>query len=395
MEYFKEKKIIFIHEGSVTPTIIRMYSIKALMEYGYNVEIWSLRFLKALWNSFPDEIAWDNYLKINTYNDFKKRIECVDKRNTLLLLSVYYYYDTRKMFAFIHKERFTYLYVNTYGSIVETSGTTLKERIELAFSSNIFRKIGPELKKIYANKIYKFLHHIDFNKHFVSCNYPRTVAVNSNDYESYLAIEKEHSRVISEKFILFIDIFYPLHPDIPYAYRVPLGDKNRYLKVMNDFFEKVEAKYQLPVVVALHPKSVYTNDDYGGRRTIKYKTAQLIKDSEMVLSQGSTSTTLAVLYNKPTLFFYTQYMLDYTPKFICKLNWYAHSLAKETVKIDDIAVSSMEISSFPEDKRTECIYTYMTTKGHEKISNNEIITSLCEEIFEKLEKGIPTPFDAQ
>lgn len=394
MGNLRGRKIIFVQEGSVTPTIVRLYSIQALMDYGYNVEIWSLRFLKELYNTFPDEIAWDNYEKISTFEDFVSKIESVDKRSTLILTSVAYNFLSRKIYSFIHTNKIVYLYLNTYVSIVETSGSTLKERIDLAFSSNIFRKIMPELQKIYVNKIYTPLHHVDLKKHIVSCNYPRVVAINSNDYESYLELEKEQERNSYEKFILFIDISYPIHPDIPYAYGVPLGDQTRYLPVMNRFFDKIEQKYNMPVVIALHPKSTYTDADFCGRRTIKYKTSQLIKDCEMVLTHCSTSTTLAVIYNKPTMFLYTQYMKEYTPKMICKLNWYAKSLGKEAIKIDDIDVQSLEISGYPENKRNECIYTYMTTKEHEKMSNAEILISLCDDIFEKLENGVQTPFDA-
>jgi len=387
------KRIIFIQEGSVTPTIIRMYSIKALMEYGFNVEIWSLRFFRTLWNSYPDEISWDNYVKIFTFEELKNMTDSIDTRNTIILTSVANNYKNREFYTFLHKRKLTYLFLNPYGSILERRDKSFMERIQLAFSSNIFRKIIPEIKKIYHKRLYEPIRHIKFDQHIVSCTLPRIFAINSNDYETYLSLEADKSRVISEKYILFIDIAFPIHPDIPSFYGVPMGEKQRYLKVMNDFFNNIEKEYKLPVVIALHPKCTYTDEDYGGRRTFKYKTGQLIRDSEMVLTQGSTSTTLAVIYNKPTLFFYTQYMLDYVPKAICKINWYAQSLGKEAIKIDNTDVPSLKISSFNEEKREECIYTYMTTREHEKKSNNAIIISLCEDVLEKIEKGIPTPYN--
>lgn len=388
-----EKKIIFMQEGAVTQTIVRMYSIKALMRYGYNVEIWSLRFLRTLWNSYPDEIEWDNYVKIDSLTDFKEKLHCNDKHTALILTSIADYYKNRKIYSYLHSKKYPYIFLNPYGSILERSNKSLMERMQLAFSSNVFQKIIPEIQKLYYNKFYKPARHINFNQHIVSCMVPRTAAINSNDYETYLSLETEDVREINEKYILFIDIAFPIHPDIPYFYGVPIGEKQRYLTVMNYFFDILEKKYNMPIVVALHPKCTYTDLDYGGRRTIKYKTGQLIKDAEMVLTQGSTSTTLAVIYNKPTLFFYTQYMSDYVPKAVRKINWYAESLGKDFVKIDNIDISSLEITPFEENKREKCIYTYMTTKENEKTSNDEIVISLCKDFFDKKEKGLSTPFD--
>lgn len=388
----KETNIIFIHEGAVTQAVARMYSIEALQTVEYHVEIWSLRFLRTLWNFLPDEVSWDNYIKIDTFIDFKNRMKELNNTNTLILTSVADNYLNRKIYGFLHSKSFAYLFINPYGSMLESRKTNIWDRIRMAFSSNLFHKIPDEIKKVYHNNIYKLIHHINFEKHIVSCTYPRTVAINSNDYNTYLTLEKGQIREIKEKYILFIDIAYPIHPDFPY-FGGQFGDKNQYLKVVNEFFDEIEKKYSVPVVIALHPKSVYTDNDFGERRTIKYKTCQLAKDAEMILTHGSASTALAVIYNKPTLFFYTQYMSDFTPKFVCKLIWGAKDLDKDAVIIDNIDVSSLEITPFAEDKREKCIYTYMTTREHEKTSNDEIIISLCKDFFDKKVKGLSTPFD--
>ena len=390
----KGDKIIFIHEGAITNTIVRMYILDKYISYGYDVELWSLRFLRILWNSLPDEIDYDNYFKFESFTEFKKKIKEKDKRHTIIISSIADNFANRHINFLLHKEKFAFVFVYPYGDINFERGNKIKDRVRMAFSSNIFRKLLPEIKKIVYNRILKPIHCPDFDNHIIACQEPRVLAINSNDYEAYLALEMEQTREIQEKYILFIDISYPTHPEMPYFYGVWDLDAKPYLSVMNSFFELIEKKYQLPVVIALHPKSTYSSSDFGGRATYKYKTHKLIKDAEAILTHLSASTTLAVLYNKPTLFCYPQYMLDKTSKVVLKLIWFAESLGKQAVNIDEVREEAMEITPFPEEYREAFIYSTMTTKDHENLTNDRIIIPFIEEIFNKLEKGEDMPYNS-
>ena len=154
----------------------------------------------------------------------------------------------------------------------------------------------------------------------------------------------------------------------------------------------LEHRYQMPVVIGLHPKSNYTDADFGGRGTYKYKTHSLVKDADIVLTHGSASTSLTVVFNKPALFVYPQYMLELTPKFVQKLKWFAESLGKKAINVDDFDESSIEVSEYGEGYRDNYMYTFMTTKENEHKSNKEIISSLFNTLFLKLENGEETPF---
>ena len=387
-------KIIFIQEGAITPTIVRMYIIDELVAHGFDVELWSLRFLRTLWNNFPDEINWDIYRKVNTYADFEILLSGKDTSKTIIITSVADNYLNRHIYSYLHKKHFLYLFVDPYGSFMGKNTFTIKDRIKLAFSSNILKKIVPELKKLYNNKVFKPLHHIDIDKHVLASVEPREFAINSNDYEAYLSLENDQERLVAGRYILFIDVFFPLHPDMPYYYGIRNADSKPYLTSLNHFFTMIEKKYQMPVVIALHPKSLYTDADFEGRHTYKYKTHSLIKYADMVLSHGSTSTTLAVVYNKPTLFFYCQYMKDIAPKVIQKLFWTAESFGKEAKNIDAVGLDFVDITAFDKRHRDFFIYNFMTTKENEHRSNKEIICLLLNDLFRKLENGEKTPFNS-
>lgn len=387
-------KIIFIHEGAITPTIVRMYLIDELVSQGFDVELWSLRFLRTLWNNLADEISRDIYRKVDTYADLKILLSGKDTSKTIIITSVADNYLNRHIYLHLHKKHFLYLFVDPYGSFMGKNTFTIKDRIKLAFSSNILKKIVPELKKIYHNKVFKPLHHIDFDKHVLASVKPREIAINSNDYEAYLSLENDQERLVAGRYILFIDIFFPLHPDMPYFYGIQDVDSKPYLTSLNQFFSMIEKKYQMPVVIALHPKSLYTDVDFEGRRTYKYKTHSLIKDADIVLSHGSTSTTLAVVYNKPTLFFFFQNMIDVAPKVIQKLIWTADSFGKEARNIDIVGVDAVDITTFDDKYRDFFIYNFMTTKENEHKSNKDIIIPLLDDLFNKLRNGEKTSFQA-
>lgn len=388
----KNRKVIFIHEGAITANVVRMYLIDEIIAHGFDVELWGLRFLRTLWNELPDEIDRATYRRIDYFDDLKGRLAEEDVNQTIILTSVANNFLSRHVYSFFHKNHFLYVFLNPYGNKMGKDKLSIKEKIKLIFSSNVMKKMIPELKKTYNNKVFNPLHHIDFERHVLASVEPREEAINSNDYEEYLSLKHDSTRLIMDKYILFIDTFFPLHPDLPYFYFIKNVDCKKYLVSMNHFFDVLESTYKMPVVIGLHPKSNYTSADFGGRETYKYKTHSLIKYADIVLTHGSASTSLSVVYNKPTLFVYPQYMMELTPKFVQKLNWFAESLGKKTINVDDFEVDSIDISIFDQKYRDNFIYTFMTTKENEHKSNEEIIGSLLNDLFLKLENGEDTPF---
>lgn len=388
------RKVLFLHEGAITLTVKRLYLIDDIISYGYDVELWSLRFLRTLWNNLPDEIDDDRYRRVESLAGLKKMLAEMDVNKTIVLISAANNFLSRHVYSYLNKNHFLYMFLNPYGNKMGKDSLSIKEKFKLIFSSNVIKKIIPELKKDYNNKVFNPLHHIDIDKHVLSSMKPRGVAINSNDYEEYLKLEQNSNKLISSPYILFIDTYFPLHPDLPYFYYFKNVDSEKYLASMNHFFDMVENIFKMPVVIGLHPKSKYTGSDFGGRDTYKYKTHTLIKYSDLVLTHGSASTSLAVVYNKPTLFIFPQYMLELTPKYVRKLKWFAESLGKSAINIDDFDEAAIEVSGFGQEFRDKYIYTFMTTKENEHRSNKEIICSLLNDLFLKLENGEKTPFNS-
>ena len=102
----------------------------------------------------------------------------------------------------------------------------------------------------------------------------KVVLVNSVDYDDYKHIRKNPSRLIDEKYCIFLDVMLPYHPDF-----VILGEKSidpsLYYRNIDKFFENLENRFRLKVVIAVHPKSNYKGDCFGGRSYYQYKTCEL------------------------------------------------------------------------------------------------------------------------
>ena len=142
-----------------------------------------------------------------------------------------------------------------------------------------------------------------------SFNYPYPVGnrtdllwVHTLDYDLYL---KEKSNTSQERPIaVFLDEFFPFHPGYIIKGDKPPITADRYYELLNNFFNIVERSTGLEVVIAAHPRSNYEDlpDYFNGRKCIRGKTVNFIKECRLVLSHYSTALNLANLFHKPVTF---------------------------------------------------------------------------------------------
>tara|TARA_B100000965_G_scaffold363853_2_gene346975 strand:+ start:10251 stop:11471 length:1221 start_codon:yes stop_codon:yes gene_type:complete len=83
-------------------------------------------------------------------------------------------------------------------------------------------------------------------------------------------------------------------------------DPEPYFAELRKTFDKIERDHGIPIVIALHPKSSYSETEqqaaFGGRPSFINATPELIKSSEFVLMHCSTAVSIAVAFRKPILF---------------------------------------------------------------------------------------------
>ena len=104
----------------------------------------------------------------------------------------------------------------------------------------------------------------------------------------------------------------------------PRCTPEKYYPALNNFFNIFEKKFNMEVIICAHPKSDYENNSnyLYGRKFIKNKTINLVKDSKIVFAHGSTTIAYAILYKKPLVFLlsneYIRSFDNYTPAVIAK-----------------------------------------------------------------------------
>lgn len=128
------------------------------------------------------------------------------------------------------------------------------------------------------------------------------IAYRSLDYDSFLRQKKMlKSDKRSKDYVLFLDQFWPFHPDFRALDKViPLAEDyyRDHLEVLFSFIEKTLGKR---IVIALHPKAEIdlAKQIYGKRELIKNETLNLISGASFVLGHYSTSLIFALALKKP------------------------------------------------------------------------------------------------
>jgi hypothetical protein len=151
----------------------------------------------------------------------------------------------------------------------------------------------------------------------------KKIWAHSFDYNTFLKLRDQAS---SKNIIVFIDTG-PSggHPDLKLFKAKPFSNAENYYPAMNKVFNSLELFFNAPVVIAGHPKIDYSRekDIFEHREILFEKTAELIRDCKLVVSNGSTADNFAVLWKKPILFITTDELENSPQKKIleaeCKL----------------------------------------------------------------------------
>lgn len=374
------KKIIFINYEKISNKIFRDYKTDYLMSQGINIEYWDVT--RLITNEVHrSEI---NYVFIiDSFNEFDKKLEFEEDKKTLIIPLFYLMGNSIKLYLHLNKYNLKTAFF-PFG-MWPSPNLSKKQQIwskKLSFYS---------LKEIFLNQISKFLKKGGFIKEFdfvfaagmVATNkFPNSCVkqVNYYDFDTFKNINDTAKTLINGDFCVFLDNNAPFHPDV-----ILLGSKHidneTYFKETNKFFKKIEDKYGFEVVIAAHPSANYTQDTFNGRKILKHKTAELVRDSKLVLSSLTTSISFPILFNKPITFFYTKDMvINYSSFGYPDMSIYiAKYLNCLVYNISEDYKLGMFPNNIPEGVRNKFITDYYTSK-ESKNSTTELL--LCQYLNE-------------
>jgi len=147
------------------------------------------------------------------------------------------------------------------------------------------------------------------------------------NYDTYLTTKNKQANN-TVPYAVFLDEDMVYHSDVIIRGIVPPVNKNEYYPLLLKFLKKFETETGLLVNFAVHPKASSRtlknlSNLLPGIKCSTDNTAELVKNSELVLLHGSTSFSFVVLFKKPAIFL-TSNEIKKSP-----LNNWIKKLAKE------------------------------------------------------------------
>lgn len=178
-------------------------------------------------------------------------------------------------------------------------------------------------------------------------------------------LSRKSKRIIKSKYAVYLDAPGPKFLSDSFLFKEKMYETSDHTyPLLNKFFNHVEKKLKLKIVVAPHPKTKINDKSslFGKRRVISDSTKDLIKYSSFVITRNSTAVAYACYYKKPVILFYTNQTLrtevqDYTEHL-------AMSLKLKAINLDNFKNYSLsKILKFDKDKYKNYLYNYCTFKS--------------------------------
>lgn len=218
------------------------------------------------------------------------------------------YHEVRSIYRLFIKYHIQYGYVNGLFANIDDVGIP-KIQIEInkfhikhlteAFYNRILRKCN----KVNPAKFFFYPSEMNKEHYFWRGNNSKSktkiLPLHSFDYDNYLATNP----FPEEKYAVFLDGFFPYHPDLMEDGLVDLSTfpTEEYFTSMNQIFEEVERQTGRKVLIASHPRGNYNDKEFSFKKENIYygRTAELVKGADFILGCWSTTNQMAVMSGKP------------------------------------------------------------------------------------------------
>lgn len=363
--------IVLIDHEPFTKRRKELFYIDNFIKAGFEIEVWDISQYIFRGIHIIDMVDNENYVvKLNSYKDIVSKLTLTDVASTIFIVECFYNWHNRKIYRLLSDNHCYTVRIDFYANTVLRE--TIHEKLSRLLSAYFFKCIIKKGEFI-ATQCYKRIYGIkDFDRIFSSSSLiNRTDKINHPDYENYRF--KRNKAILSYKYIVFCDNYFPYHPDFKYAYKYKvMPDGQQYQKSLNIFFNYLEKKYKMPVVIAAHPKAEYKGTEFGLRPIIKYKTDNLVLNSYMVVLHASNSISYAVLADKPVVFITTKGYNSLYP-YCQRLYILASRLSKKVWNIDKDDFDDIQCTQIKKEAKDAYINTYLTSLDTKDIDNLNIL----------------------
>ncbi len=359
------KKIIFILDYPMATWEYQKYGIPAFSDRGMSCESWCSEAFVGLPKTPTEEPSAEveKKLPIRIYNiaskaDFQQKVAKLDRNSDYILSFSYSPY----IYQILSNHNIYYGWFNL-GSLPvhDPAQYTWREYLNVLWSPRrVLNFIKHSYDKYQYSQIKQGLSFLVCSgtisqSHFLKRANTHLIKAHNLDYNVFL--ESEPKNLIGKKYAVFLDVYAPFHSNfilinVPF----PCTPEN-YYPHLERFFEEIERKMDLEVVIAAHPRSEYREkypEIFKNRQLFKHRTAELVAHAELVITHDSASTNFAVIYKKKLLF--VKDTIHYNAQWLSAINLFAKELGKEAIDLSkpytDQLIHASEINELNYQKYT-------------------------------------------
>lgn len=383
-------KMVITHPSQLSERWVKYYCLDELNKV-FDVEFWDCSALAFPSFTVAHPLTPDYLHVIHTLQEFESKLQCLPK-DTVLITEVHHNSKTYRFHKIQSKYFPRFAHVGFYGNDIDK---IMVDEATSRHGGGINGIKGVLYQSKFIRNFVKWLfHHRDsdyqenrmkiksaecYTECFeISCVGTAQYRINHPDFEQYLKV-KEQSRIIEEPYIVFIDDFFPYHPEICASVEKE-SIENRailYHRCMNAFFAKIECIMHCKVVIAAHPYANYSkHNPFEGREIYYGKTAQLVKDCLAVCQHGSNAYSYVALFDKPVGFVICSAMAGSESDYLTRLC--GKIMALPVISIDDISSIGENIfQRMNPELRTKYIANYLGDIRNPK-TNSELIREYVE-----------------
>lgn len=365
------KKIIFVQHEPLTPNIEKKFCLCELINAGIELEYWDISQLLYPGINVADELFCSYRKRFFTFCDFVREFNTLSNISAIV---AEFTIDkkTLKIWKVLRISNIPIVRINRYAN------TGIPKSLWLKIYSNLNPlNLYKVLKRRFFDLFLKLEGLYGFDYYLTSgTNVKCNQEINHPDYDEYL-LHKNDTPILPYKYICFIDTGFGKHPDQKFF----LSDFNEsnelWCTKLSAFFDVIEKKFGIPVVIAVHPKISYVKEDFGGREKIKYNTLNLVLNSEFVLQDISNSLSFSVIGNKKVGFVTTN---ELWKKYKYYLTQLGERLELPIFNIDKETMETFNPQKIPEERRLAYMNDFLCSE-----KTKETLTSdLLIEFFDKI-----------
>ncbi|GFO66053.1 hypothetical protein M1B72_03405 [Geomonas paludis] len=363
------KKVVYISWMPLSEKVERDWYISYLREHGVPVAYWDVTGL-LMGDGKTEGQSRDYRVKVESYQHLEQLLAATDSALTNFVMIVNYERRFNRLFRVLNRFDCRLFFFEWGNFPIKDRGRARKLGALLRNPLKLIREVGTKVRGAVASRLFPVKpFDVVFAAGYASiAMHPKAgikIPVNLCDYDNYKITDRKQGRLVAEPYCIFLDINLAFQSDIKLV-GWDYIDPAIYATSLERFFDMVEERYGIHVVIAAHPKAEY-GDSYFNRRAFKGVTAELVRDAEFVISHHSTAISYAVLGRKPLIFCYSDEMERiYRNTIVGWIADFAEYLHQPLYNIDHVVTPGEIEVRQPDIERYDLYkYNYLTTPESE------------------------------